>query len=363
MTMEIGNIDKQLSIEKAVTESDIVWYNARTADVDIYGLIDTGKQFIRMPTDKAAAVSPDVLELHVYTAGGRVRLKTDSEYLAIRATWPLAGDFTPHMNYVLKRGFDAYEKKEDGTWDFVGAFMPKVEENEGYESVIHFETRRTRDLMVNFPLFSEIHDLYIGVQQDATLTPGSKYAIKKPVVFYGSSITHGACASRPGNCHVALCSRSLDFDFINLGFAGSAKGEKEMAEYLASLDMSVFVMDYDFNSSWQALQRTHWRMYEIFRKAQPDTPIVFASQCALRWEPKQYKLTMRRRSIIRDHLEKARAMGDDKVFWVDGQKVYPAFGGDNCTVDGIHPNDLGFYAMAIAYSKEIKKALEVADHG
>lgn len=362
MELDIGQIDKRLHIEQTVQETDIVWHNVRTADVDIYGLIDTGKQFIRMPMDKAEAVSADVAELNVNTAGGRVRLKTDSEYIAVRITFPLVNGFTPHLNYVCTRGLDAYEKKEDGTWEFVGAFMPKVEEHAGFESVVHFETRRTRDLLLNFPLFGEVHDFDIGIQKDATLSCGSKYAIEKPVVFYGSSITHGGCASRPGNSHVALCSRYLDFDYVNLGFSGSAKGEQAIADYIASLDMSVFVLDYDFNSDWKALEKTHWRMYETVRKAQPDTPMVFASQCTLRWRPFQHKLTMRRRRYIMDNLAKAKAMGDDKVFFVDGQTVFAPFGGDNCTVDGIHPNDLGFYAMGQAYTAEIRKALEVASY-
>ena len=362
MELDIGKIDKRLHIEETVHEEDILWHNVRTADVDLYGLIDTGTSFIRMPADKAAAVSDNVLELSVHTAGGRVRLKTDSEYLAIRITYPLSGEFTSHMTQVCKRGMDAYEKKADGTWEFIGAFMPKVEENAGYESVIHFETRRHRDILLNMPLFSEVHDFYIGVQKDAALTPGSKYAIEKPVVFYGSSITHGGCTSRPGNCHVARCSRYLDFDYVNLGFSGSAKGEQAIADYIAAMDMSVFVLDYDFNSDWKDLQHTHWRMYETVRKAHPDTPIVFASQCTLRWRPWQHELTLRRRQYILENLEKAKAMGDDKVFFVDGQTVFAPYGGDNCTVDGIHPNDLGFYAMAEAYTAEIKKALEAAGY-
>lgn len=360
MAMDIANIDRRLKIEETVTEPDIRYYDVRTAEVDIYGLYNPRRetQFIRMPMDAANAVSNKTAAMNLLTAGGRIRLKTDSEYVAIRAARPMGLNFSPHMNFVCSSGFDAYVK-ENGEYTFCGVFVPKVKENAGYESIVHFETRKMRDITINFPLFDQVTDLYIGVQKDAVLTHGDKYTIEKPVVYYGSSITHGGCASRPGNCYTALLSREMDYDYVNLGMAGSAKGEQAMAEYLASLDMSVFVMDYDFNSPWQDLEQTHWRMYEIFRKAQPKTPVIFASRCTLRWRERQIELTMRRRAAIIRNFEKAKAMGDDRVFYIDGQTVFAPYGGDSCTVDGVHPNDLGFYAMAKAYGPVIKQALEL----
>ena len=362
MALDIGKIDKRLNIEETVTEEDVVWHDVRKADVDIYGLIDTGREFIRMPMDRAAAVSDDVAELSVQTAGGRLRLKTDSKYIAIRAFRPKSFNFISHMNFLGTSGFDLFVKNEDGQYEFLGVFKCKVKENEGYEAVVQFETRKMRDITIYFPLFAQVHELFVGVQENAALTHGDKYAIEKPVYYYGSSITHGGCASRPGNCHTAMLSRMFDYDYVNLGFSGSAKGEKAMAEYLAEQDMSVFVLDYDFNSSVPDLERTHWQMYRIFREAQPKTPIVFASQCTLRWKERLKVLTDVRRDSILRNLEKAKALGDDRVFFVDGKGVYGAFGGDSCTVDGIHPNDLGFYAMTKACGAEIKKALEVAGY-
>lgn len=107
------------------------------------------------------------------------------------------------------------------------------------------------------------------------LKQAPKYAVKKPVVYYGSSITQGACASRPGNCYESILSRRLDCDYINLGFSGSAKGEDAIVDYIIGLDMSVFVMDYDYNAPTpEHLEKTHSKMFKAIRAEHPTLPII-----------------------------------------------------------------------------------------
>ena len=127
-------------------------------------------------------------------------------------------------------------------------FVPKVKIADGYESVIDLGETKMRQITINFPLYSAVSSLEIGLQETAVVESPTPYRVETPVVFYGSSITQGGCASRPGNCYTAVLSRRLDFDHVNLGFSGSGKAEQEMADYIAGLDMSVFVYDYDHNA-------------------------------------------------------------------------------------------------------------------
>jgi len=163
------------------------------------------------------------------------------------------------------------------------------------------------------------------------------------VVAESSSITQGACASRPGNCYQNIITRRLDCDYINLGFSGSAKAEPEIAEYIAGLDMSLFVYDYDHNATkLEYLQDTHERMFKTIRERQPDLPIVMVSKPA----PKPTEAVIKRRDVIMQTYLNARAAGDEKVWFVDGSTMLQLFGGDNGTVDGVHPNTLGMMCMA-----------------
>lgn len=86
--------------------------------------------------------------------------------------------------------------------------------------------------------------------KEVVLAPGAKIwraqrpAVAKPVVFYGSSITQGIAASNPGATYLALLSRWLNFDFVNLGFSGNGLGEPALAEATAEIDAACYVVDF-----------------------------------------------------------------------------------------------------------------------
>ncbi len=205
------------------------------------------------------------------------------------------------------------------------------------------------------PGFSEVKHLYIGLDKGSILAAGKQYVNDKPIVFYGSSITHGAAASRPGNTYEALISEKYNLNYVNLGFAGNAKGEQQMAEYIAGRDMSLFVCDYDYNApTVEYLLETHYRFYEIIRKKHPQIPYVMITKPDLRQNPKRNAV---RRDIIRVSYEKAKIQGDDKVYFIDGETLFAGELCMSCTVDGTHPNDLGFYRMSEVIGKVIADIL------
>ncbi|MBR6916255.1 MAG: hypothetical protein IKN36_07835, partial [Clostridia bacterium] len=177
----------------------------------------------------------------------------------------------------------------------------------------------------------------------------------KPVLFYGSSITQGACASRPGLSYPAILGRRLDFEVINLGFSGSARGERVVAELIASLPLSAFVFDYDHNAeSAEELERTHEPFFKIVREAQPSLPIIMISKADGLSGREQ---TLKRRDVIKKNYESALARGDRNVWFIDGTLIY-GDDAENCTVDNAHPNDIGFRHMVDAIYPVLKEALE-----
>ena len=134
--------------------------------------------------------------------------------------------------------------------------------------MIRFDKKTEREITINFPLYSSVADLYIGLDETAVLKKSLGYKHKKPIVFYGSSITQGGCASRPGNAYESIISRALQTDYINLGFSGNAKAEDEIAQYIKDLDMSVFIYDYDHNApNLKHLEDTHQRMFSLSCRA------------------------------------------------------------------------------------------------
>ncbi len=351
--MKIGDIDKNLAVESKLNLPDVVWFDAKEAPIQICGLAVCGKgdKFRRMPQDVADATNEGVKYLNTNTAGGRIRFRTDSPYVAIKAVMPDNGTMA-HITMTGQSGFDLY-RSDAGEYHYAGSFIPGGR-NHGYESQKPTDGKM-HTYTINMPLYDPVEEVYIGLAADAELEAPEAYTYEKPVVYYGSSITQGGCASRPGNAYQAMISRKLDGDFINLGFSGSGRGEQVICDYMASLDALVFVSDYDHNApSPEHLENTHYNLYETFRRAHPDTPYVMVSKPDFHPESAD---DVRRLNIIRESYEKALANGDRHVYFVDGSHLFDGEFADSCTVDGCHPNDLGFFRMAIAIGAAVEQAI------
>ncbi len=348
-------IDRNLHVETKINKPDIAFFDVREQPFDVYGLYDykNEPEFKRLPDEIGLNVNDGVAELYKNTAGGRVRFCTDSQYVAIKAVW----DNRQYKEEYIKMphtcgcGFDMYVDCDDSSkTKFYRGFVPPYRCPEGYESVLDFPDRKKRYITINFPTYHDVRDLYIGVQDGAFLGEGKKYRFEKPVVFYGSSITQGGCASRPGNTYQAILSRRLDMNFINLGFSGSGKAEDSIVEYMAGLEMSAFVSDYDHNASnAEHLAATHKRMYINIRKKHPDIPYIIVSRADID-SMNGYYGAAERREMILETFDYARRRGDRNVYFIDGESIYSRSAYADCyTVDGTHPSDSGFVEMARAY--------------
>ena len=351
----IEKVDKNFTVGTAIDKTDIKFYDVKDEPFKIYGIFYEGDRWRRMPEAVAKTVSDGVYSLHANTAGGRVRFKTDSPYIAISAKMPLIYRFS-HFTLVGSSGFDLYL---NGAHQ--GSFRPPFNMEDGYEAIregydwmIDYGPHgEVRDVEINFPLYSDVSELYIGVSENSKILPPDPYKIERPVVYYGSSVTQGGCASRPGTSYQAFITRELSVNHVNLGFSGNAKGEVEIAEYIKGLDMSAFVYDYDFNAPDLAhLEATHERMFKIIREANPTLPIVIMSKAKYNLD----ETNLKRLACIKRTYENAKAAGDENVYFIDGRELM-AFAGKEGTVDTTHPTDFGFFSMAKRLSPVLKEIL------
>jgi hypothetical protein len=353
MPASLADIDRNFAVETACN-LPVRFYPARVSPFSIHGLYDpqAGAPYRRLPADVAAATNDGVSSLALHTSGGRVRFKTDSPYVVLKACMPHV-DLMPHMTLVGSSGLDVYVTTPDGeryqgsckiSWGNDAAI--RATEEHGYVNEVHFDPTLSgmKDVTVNMPLYNCLDELYIGLAPDAKLEAAEGYRDLPPTVYYGSSITQGGCASRPGNNYCAILSRAFGVDFLNLGFSGSARGEEAIADYIAGLSMSAFVYAYDHNApTVEHLDATHERMYLTIRAAHPHLPVIFITR------PKPYynEEEKARRAVVLRTYENALTRGE-RVYFVDGEHVSDILGGDGITVDGCHPNDLGFACVAAA---------------
>ena len=354
--IDITQLDKNFVVP-GVGEFDVTYTNVTAAPLKLEGMPwfeANGNEFYRIPKE----IAPEYKESGVFhlshcTSGAAVRFVTDSKVVTLRGKLAHSLDMN-HMPRAGSAGFDSYARTADGEWIYKKTFQPNRDQIE-FEALIGLNNSgNMQEWLINFPLYGGVKIVEVGVEKNAVLQAAPAHKIAKPVLFYGSSITQGGCASRPGNNYTSMLCRAVDAEQINMGFSGSARGEESMAEAIASLDLAAFVYDYDHNApSPEHLQKTHEKFFKIIRKKRPDLPVIMMNRCDY-YDNADCRA---RRDIVRKTYENALAAGDKKVWFIDGETLFAGDLCDACTVDGCHPNDLGFFRMYAQVLPVLKEAL------
>lgn len=350
--MDFSKIDKNFDLHIELNKDDIVWHESDQSPFVVYGAYSTNP-YKRIPSEVAKNTSEGVEILHTNTAGIRIRFRTNSPYLAIHVEWDEQTKF-PHMAITGTSCFDLYSYNPiTQKQSFIIPMCCPVDAPTGFDGLCEL-SGEMKDYVLNFPLYNNVSKLYIGVKEGSDFEEPAKYINDLPVVFYGSSITQGGCASRPGSSYQNILSRKLNFDFINLGFSGNGKAEDAIVDYMAGLEMSVFVSDYDHNApDPEYLKSTHYKMYQKIRERHPDVPYIMLTK-------PDYNFVREndlRRVVVMESFCKAILGGDKNVYFVDGASIFRDDEFDCCTVDGCHPTDLGFSNFAKALYPTLKVAL------
>ncbi len=347
--MRIEDIDPNFKFD-TVKEEDIEWISALDERFSLYGVYydEEETSFVRMPNAVAQGVSENVERLAKRASGGRLRFITDSPYIAIRSVNANTGLGT-YFTMISYYGYSIFQ--ESG---YMAMLSPTFDilknggEDIAYEGIKYFGTTK-RQYTICFPPYGQVRALFIGIKKGSVLKKPKPYKNENaPVVFYGSSITMGGCTTRPGCEYTAMCCRDLKLHYLNFGFSGNCKGELVLADYFASLPMSVFVYDYDHNApNADFLADTHERFFLRLRELRPDLPVIMITR------PTRTHQWQQRREVILNTYERALARGDENVYFIDGSTFFPKALRPYTTVDEVHPNDLGFALMA----KKVKGVL------
>ncbi len=343
--------DKNFMVETNIKRDGLKYYDIEDCEeMVLHGdikLID-GK-YRRLPEDIAKSVNECVDEMHDRTAGGRVRFITNSPYIAIHVELVSVLKMN-HFPITGSVGMDLYS----GT-RYYGTFVPPFGVQNAFESVIDLDGEE-REYTINLPLYSGVTRLFIGIKEGSVLKIPTPYRLDKPVVYYGSSITQGGCASRPGVAYQAILTRELNVDHINMGFSGGARGEDAIIDYVSDLPMSAFVSDYDHNApSVSHLAATHEKLYREVRRKHPDIPILFLSRPKYHLNADERK----RLEVVKATYEKAMSEGDYNVYFIPGPELLNEQVRECCLVDNTHPTDAGFVSMAYAILPTLKKMLNL----
>ncbi|MES2706181.1 MAG: SGNH/GDSL hydrolase family protein [Verrucomicrobiota bacterium] len=335
---------------------EIQWRAADSLEIEGRGWANTATPFDRLPDSAKGKVSSVAWQQSRESAGLCIRFTTDAG--AVNVRWSLVSSSLamPHMPATGCSGVDLYARGEKGGWRFIGNGRPGRQEG----NITQFEfpdgSKNSRECLLYLPLYNGTKSLEIGVKAGAHLEiplprPETR---RRPLVIYGTSITQGGCASRPGMAWTSILGRMLDRPVINLGFSSSGSMEPPVGEVLAELDPAAYIIDCTWNmgdSQEVYLTRTS-KLVETLRKARPLTPILFVGQSLIRPEAHPTDLSKRQENAVLS-LQKAGVTG---LTMIPGNDLIGDDG--EGTVDGVHLNDLGMERQARVLFPVVGKALE-----
>jgi hypothetical protein len=327
-------------------EDGLAWYDVQQWGVEGRAWSDTKRYFDRLPARAEGVVRAPVWSLSRHSAGMCVHFDADAPAIWARYTLLSASLGMPHMPPTGVSGVDLYARDDQGTWRWVGVSRPTAQEVKA-ELASDVPPGR-RSYLVYLPLYNGVEKLEIGVPAGAPFEPVPPRTAK-PIVYYGTSIAQGACASRPGMAFPAILGRRLDRPVVNLSFSGNGRVDPEVVDLLAEIDAGVYCIDCLPNMQGPEVAERTEPLVHTLRKARPKTPIVLIEDRTYTnaWlSPSRRERHTASRAALKAAYEKLKAEGVEGLYYVEGEHL---LGDDNeASTDGSHPSDLGMMRMADA---------------
>ena len=277
----------------------------------------------------------------------------------IAAKWDVLLDRNMnHMTPTGIKGLDLY-CLQDGKWMFAGSGRPQGKANEA--TMVKDMLPEEREYLLYLSLYDGVTSLSIGVDSLSQISgPAVELPVrKKPVVFYGTSILQGGCASRPGMAHTNILERWLNRECINLGFSGNALLDLEIAHVIAGVDASVFVLDFVPNASVEQIKERADKFYSIIRSKHPDTPILFVENPVFthsRFNGTAAKEVKDKNETLHTVFQSLKKRGEKNIYLLSSKDMIGHDG--EATVDGVHFTDLGFMRYAEMLYPVLKKHIK-----
>lgn len=325
---------------------ELVWTDVGDWPIEGRAFGERAAPYDRLPARAEGVVRKAVWDLSRDSAGMVVRLKTASPELHVRYRLTKPQLDMSHMPATGVSGVDLYG--QDGSrWRWIQVSRPAKQDVQAKLFGDAAEVREPRQFLLYLPLYNGIEKLEIGVAAGHKIEPLPPRASRKSIVAYGTSILHGACASRPGMAWPSIVGRALDREVINLGFSGNGTMEKEVGQFLVELDPALFLIDCLPNMTPEQVTERAAPLVRQLREKRANTPILLVEDRTFgnAWfDTKRAAEHIERRQALRDAFAALQKEGVPGLHLLRGEGLLGD--DDEGTTDGSHPNDLGMFRQA-----------------
>ena len=331
--------------ENSQESSEIIFHGKDFFRLEGTIIADSLKEnrYDRLPSSYKEIVRKEVWELSKSSTGLSIRFITNSSIIKVK--WEILNDLKmDHMPETGIKGVDLYFRNKDN-WQYLNTGRPKGKLNE--YTLVENMPLKEREYKIYLPLYDGVKNIEIGIDSSSYIIVPDRN-LEKPIIFYGTSITQGGCASRPGMAHTNIINRKLDRDILNFGFSLNGRMEKPIAKLISEFDAKIYVIECMPNMNFpESITKRTIPLIDTIREKNPNTPIILVdlfkptfsvlNNIVLEWgKGMDNALKIEYQKMIDNgynnlyYFESLKALGDDK----EG------------TVDGVHFTDVGFTRYA-----------------
>ena len=323
------------------TSRDVKYHGKNFFSLEGTLIPDSLKQnrYDRLPISYKEIVRKPVWDLSKSSAGMSIRFISNSKIISVK--WTILNDLKMnHMAETGIKGIDLYLKNKDN-WQYINTGRPKGIKNESI--LIDNMTEKMREFKIFLPLYDGVVNIEVGIDSNSVIKKPLKNN-KKPIIFYGTSITQGGCASRPGMAHTNIISRKLDLDCINFGFSGNGRMEQPIAKLISESKPLFYVIECMPNMiNAENVTNKTIPLVDTIRENNTEAPIILVDYFIPTTSILDKKTENEIRGMnlaLKTEYEKMISNGYNNILYIKSEN---AIGDDNeGTVDAVHFTDLGF---------------------
>ena len=318
------------------------------SDLTLIGkIIDTPNPYHRVDTVRYKGFTKAENQQVRSSAGLAVLFRTDSPSITVKAE----GDFSYQANNTMRlasHGFDLYIRK-DGEWLWAAACCPAPRNPQAPMDLIKNMAPGVKECLLYLPIYSELTSLQIGVEEGRMLAPMES-------AIFGSSYTHGISTSRAGMSYPDQFTRHTGIQMLSLGCSGNCKMQPYFAAVLEDVEADAFVFDAFSNPNAKMIEERLFPFIERLQAAHPGKPLIF--QQTIRRERRNFDTAVEATEAAKQHmadsLMKIAVKRYKDVYYIKPSASTPL---QESSVDGIHPDDYGYYCWSRSIEKPLLRIL------
>ena len=343
-----------LTVSAQRTPKDARYVYTEASELNLIGkIMPTPNPYHRVDTVRFKGFTPGENFQVRCPAGLAVVFRTNSSSIKIIGKGDLSWVSNSTMR-LASHGYDLYIKR-NGKWVWARNVCPSVNRPDATLTLIKDMDTSMKECLLYLPIYCDMSSIRIGVEEGSTLE-----AIESPfrhrVAIFGSSYTHGISTSRAGMAYPAQFTRRTGIQMLSLGCSGNCKMQPYFADVLAEVEADAFVFDAFSNPDATMIQERLFPFIERMRAAHPGKPLIF--QQTITRENRNFNHAYEDREAAKQHmadsLMRIAVKRYPDVYFV---QTNAGDGSHEWSVDGIHPDDYGYYLWTRSIEKPILRIL------